>query len=116
GVGGGAAQGGLEGDRSALDRGLVADLHVPARQAGVAAHGAPVLLGRLVVVEHGLDHERGAGALLAGGGAARGGEGGGGGRDGGLRKQGFGGFLQGRNRGHVLFSPRLVPRAPSESI
>src|SRR5262249_15635754 len=56
---GGAPQGGLQRDRPALDPRLVADLDVPARQAGVAAHGAAVLLGRVVILEHRLDDERG---------------------------------------------------------
>ena len=37
--------------------GVVADLDVPARQAGIAAHGAPVLLGSLVILQHGLHTE-----------------------------------------------------------
>src|SRR3712207_9029196 len=39
-----APKGRLQPDGTALDLGLVADLDVPARHAGVAAHGAPVLL------------------------------------------------------------------------
>src|SRR5581483_7090788 len=59
GVGGGAPERGFEGDRSALDGRLVADLDVPAGHTRVAAHGATVLLGRLVVLQHGLDDEGG---------------------------------------------------------
>ena len=51
---------------------LVADLDVPARQAGVAAHGAAVLLGGLVVLQHGLDDEGGEIALLGVGAAGAG--------------------------------------------
>ena len=51
--GGGAANRRLERDEAALDGRLVADLDVIARQAGVAAHGAAVLLRRLPVLEHG---------------------------------------------------------------
>src|SRR5262249_58623507 len=43
-LGGRAAQRRLERDRPALDTRLVADLHVPARHAGVAAHRAAVVL------------------------------------------------------------------------
>ena len=57
GVGGGAAQRRFECHRPALDAGVVADLDVPARHAGVAAHGAAVLLGGFVVLEHRLDDE-----------------------------------------------------------
>src|SRR5581483_6918807 len=71
GVGRSAAQCGLERDRPALDPRLVADLDVPARHAGIAAHGAPVLLRRLVVFKHGLDDEGGEIALLGVGAAAQ---------------------------------------------
>src|SRR5882762_3482758 len=53
----GAAQRSFESDRPTLDLRLVADLDVPAWHAGVAAHGAPVFLGGLVVLEHRLDDE-----------------------------------------------------------
>ena len=54
---GGATQRRLKRDRSALDPRFVADLYVPARQAGIAAHGAAILFGRFVILQHGLDHE-----------------------------------------------------------
>src|SRR5690606_39351976 len=56
---GGCAQAALEGHEAALDRRLVADLDVVARQTGIGAHGPAVAGGRLPVVEHGLEHERG---------------------------------------------------------
>src|SRR5438270_1166681 len=68
---GSPAQRRLEGDRSALDPRLVADLDVPARHAGVAAHGAAVFLGGFVVLEHGLKDEGGEIALLGVGTAAQ---------------------------------------------
>ena len=71
GVGGGAAQRRFERDRAALDAGFVADLDVPARHAGVAAHGAAVFLRGLVVLQHRLDDEGGEIALLGIGGAAQ---------------------------------------------
>ena len=74
GRGGRAPQRGLEPDRPALDPRLVADLDVPARHAGVAAHGAAILLGCLVVLEHGLDDEGGEIAFLGVGAAPQPGE------------------------------------------
>ena len=71
GPGGGAAQRGFERDRTAFDAGFVADLDVPARQTGVAAHGPPVLLRRFVVFQHRLDHERRQIALLGVGAASQ---------------------------------------------
>jgi len=46
--GGRPAQRGFERHRAAFDPRLVADLDVPARQAGVAAHGSPVVLRQIV--------------------------------------------------------------------
>jgi hypothetical protein len=59
-----APQGGLHRHRPALDDRLVADLDVPTRQAGIAAHRAAVLLGGVVVLQHRLDHESGEIALF----------------------------------------------------
>jgi hypothetical protein len=56
---GGAPQRRLQRHRPALDARLVADLDVPTRQAGVAAHGAAVLLGGVVILQHRLDDEGG---------------------------------------------------------
>ena len=68
GIGGGAAQRRLQRDRAALDRRLVAHLHIPARGAGIAAHGPSVFLGGDVIVEHGAQHIGGQVAILAVGG------------------------------------------------
>jgi len=43
-VGGGAPKRRLKCDRAAFDLRVVADLHVPTRTAGVAAHGAAIFL------------------------------------------------------------------------
>ena len=58
-------------DRAAFEAGVVADLDVPARQAGVAAHRTAVFLGRLVVFQHRLDNEGRQVALLGIGAAAQ---------------------------------------------
>ena len=58
GFGGRPAQCRLERNRAAFDAGLVADLDVPARHAGIAAHRAPVVFGGLVILQHRLEHER----------------------------------------------------------
>ena len=100
GVGGGAAQRGLQRDRPALDARLVADLDVPARHAGIAAHGAAVFLGGLVVLQHRLDHERGEIALLGVGALAQAREIVVGNLDGRLGHQLLGGVLQGRDGDH----------------
>ncbi len=60
----GAAERRFERYRPVLDQGRVRELHVPARAAGIAAHGAAVLLGGLVVLQHGLQDEGGKIAVL----------------------------------------------------
>src|SRR5215813_939332 len=69
-----APQGRLKRNRPALDARLIADLDVPTRQAGIAAHGAAVLLGSLVVLEHRLDDEGGEVAFFGVGAFAQPGE------------------------------------------
>ena len=59
GLRGGPAQRRFERHRTAFDARFVADLDVPARHAGVAAHGAAVLFRGLVILQHRLDHEGG---------------------------------------------------------
>ena len=71
---GGAAQRRLERDRTAFDARFVADLDIPARQAGIAAHGAAVFLGGFVNLQHRLDDERRQVALFGIGAAAQTGE------------------------------------------
>ena len=98
---GGAAQRRLQRHRAAFDPRLVADLDVPARQAGIAAHGAAVFLGGLVVFQHRLDDEGGEVALLGVGAAAQAGEIIVGDFDGGLRHQILGGALDGGQGDHA---------------
>ena len=114
GVGGGAAQRRFERDRAALDAGFVADLDVPARHAGVAAHGAAVFLRGLVVLQHRLDDEGGEIALLGIGGAAQAVEIVVGNLDRGLRHQGFGRALHRCDRDHRV-SP-MTSRAATRLI
>ena len=97
---GGAAQRRFERHRTALDARVVADLDVPARQAGIAAHGAAVLFRRLVVFQHGLDDEGRQIALLGIGAAAQAVEIILGDFDGRLRHQILGGALNGCDRDH----------------
>ena len=108
GIGGGAAQRRFERDRAAFDAGLVADLDIPARHAGVAAHGAAVLLRRLVILQHRLDDEGGEIALLGVGGAAQPVEIIVGYLDRGLRHQGLGRALHRCDRDHR--NPPIRPR------
>ena len=68
GIGGGAAQRHLQRDRATLDRRLVAHLHIPARGAGIAAHGPSVFLGGDIIVEHGAQYIGGEFAIFAVGG------------------------------------------------
>ena len=98
-VGGGAAQRRLQRDGPALDARLVADLDVPARHAGVAAHGAAVFLGGLVVLQHGLDDEGGEIALFGVGAAPQPGQVVVGDLDGGLGHQLAGGAFERGDRG-----------------
>ncbi len=110
-LGGGAAQRRLQRDRPALDLRLVADLDVPARQAGVAAHGAAVFLRGLVVLQHRLDHEGGEVALFGVGAAPQPREIVVGNLDGGLGHQLAGGAFERGDRYHgdlALFRRGLV--------
>ena len=104
------AQRRLERHRPALDARLVADLDVPARHAGIAAHGAPILLGGLVILQHGLDHEGREIARLGVGAAAQAGEIIVGNFDRGLGHQLFGGALE-RWRAGSLLAPRYSARS-----
>ena len=54
----GSAQCFFERYWAAINLRLVAHLDVPARQAGIGAHGAAIFLGNLVVFEHCLQYER----------------------------------------------------------
>src|SRR5262249_43606234 len=94
GVGGGSAQCGLERDGAPLDVSFVADLHVPARYAGVATHGAPVRFRRAVVLQHGGDDKGGEVARLRVGAGLKAAEVVFGNLDGGLRHQRLGRLLQ----------------------
>ena len=53
-----ASERGFKRDHAAGDLRVVAHLDIPAWHAGVAAHGAAVFLGGLVVFQHGLEDER----------------------------------------------------------
>src|SRR5262249_5402107 len=92
----------FERDRAALDAGLVADFDVPARHAGVAAHGAAILFRGFVVLQHRLDDEGGQVALLGVGGAAQPVEIVVGNFDRGLGHQRFGRALDRCDRDHVV--------------
>src|SRR5262249_57416062 len=55
----------LQGDKPALDHGLVAELHVIAGQPGVRAHGSAVRCGDLPIDEHLVEDEAGEALRLA---------------------------------------------------
>ena len=58
GFGRGAAQSFFERHRPAFDAGFVAHFDVPARHAGIGAHGAAVFFGGLIVFKHRMQNER----------------------------------------------------------
>src|SRR5262245_5336000 len=116
-VGGGATQRRLQGDGTTLDARLIAIFDVPAWDAGVATHGAPVLFGSFVIVQHGLDHEGGKLTPLGVGAPAQTGQIVFGDLDGSLCHQGFGRPLHGDDRDHgntsqSTFGERYRPLSP----
>jgi hypothetical protein len=93
----------------ALDAGVVTVLHVPPRHAGVAAHGAAIFLGCLVILQHRLDDERGQIALFRVGASPQAAEIIVGDLDGGLGHQCLGSLLDGGNRDHSASLARGAP-------
>ncbi len=52
-----SAEGGFQRNRPTLNLSLIRHLHVPARRAGIAAHGPLIFLGGLVILQHGFENE-----------------------------------------------------------